>query len=108
MLIAAWQKHMKTKKRMPKMRAFQKKHLPLQTEIKQKARQPERRQAELSALRTYEKLPDSTQQKGLTGFDSGLKWYVSTRSLVGYLLKRSEQQINWQQQVCSRCLIEAQ
>ena len=34
---------------------------------------------------------------GLTGFDGEMKWYVSTRRLVGYLLKLSEQKINWQQ-----------
>ena len=34
---------------------------------------------------------------GLTGFDGEMKWYVSTRRLVGYLLKPSEQKINWQQ-----------
>ena len=45
---------------------------------------------------------------GLFGFDSGLRWYVSTRSVGGWLLNLSYQQINWQQSVCSRCLIEAQ
>ncbi len=44
---------------------------------------------------------------GLTGFDSGSKWYVSTRSLVGYLLNQSGQKINWRKQIRSRCLIEA-
>ena len=34
---------------------------------------------------------------GLTGFDGKMRWYVSTRRLVGYLLKLSEQKINWQQ-----------
>ena len=32
---------------------------------------------------------------GLTGFDGEMKWYVSTRRLVGYLLNLSEQKINW-------------
>jgi len=34
---------------------------------------------------------------GLTGFDGEMKWYVSTRRLVGYLLNLSQQKINWQQ-----------
>src|SRR3712207_6345796 len=45
---------------------------------------------------------------GLFGFDSGMKWYVSTRRLVGYLLNLSGQKINWRKQLRSRCLIEAQ
>ena len=45
---------------------------------------------------------------GLTGFDGEMKWYVSTRSVGGLLLNLSLQAINWQQQVCSRCLVEAQ
>ena len=45
---------------------------------------------------------------GLTGFDSGPKWYVSMRSLVGYLHKQSGQKFNWRKQVRSRCLIEEQ
>ena len=32
---------------------------------------------------------------GLTGFDGEMRWYVSTRRLVGYLLNLSEQKINW-------------
>ncbi len=32
---------------------------------------------------------------GLTGFDGEMKWYVSMRRLVGYLLNPSEQKINW-------------
>ena len=34
---------------------------------------------------------------GLTGFDSGLRWYVSTRRLVGSLHNPRQQKINWQQ-----------
>ena len=45
---------------------------------------------------------------GLTGFDSGLRWYVSTRRLVGSLLNLSQRTINWRKQVRSRCLIEVQ
>ena len=45
---------------------------------------------------------------GLTGFDSGSKWYVSTRSLDGQLLNLSDQEFNWRKQLRSRCLIEAQ
>ena len=45
---------------------------------------------------------------GLTGFDGEMKWYVSTRWLVGFHLNLSFQENNWQQQVCSRCLIEVQ
>ena len=45
---------------------------------------------------------------GLTGFDSGPKWYVSMRSLVGYLHNQSGQKFNWRKQVRSRCLIEEQ
>ena len=32
---------------------------------------------------------------GLTGFDGEMKWYVSMRRLVDYLLNPSEQKINW-------------
>lgn len=45
---------------------------------------------------------------GLTGFDSGMKWYVSTRSIVCWLLNLSKQQFNWRKQLRSRCLIEVQ
>jgi hypothetical protein len=31
------------------------------------------------------------------GFDGKPRWYVSTRRLVGYLLKLSEHKFNWQQ-----------
>ena len=34
---------------------------------------------------------------GLTGFDGEMKWYVSTRRLVGSLHNLSQQKINWQQ-----------
>ncbi len=30
---------------------------------------------------------------GLTGFDGEMKWYVSTRRLVGYLLNLSEHKL---------------
>ena len=53
-------------------------------------------------------LAECTQSLGLTGFDSGQEWYVSTRRLVGYLLNPSEQKINWRKQLRSRCLIEVQ
>ena len=43
---------------------------------------------------------------GLTGFDSGMKWYVSTRSVGGWLLNLSYQQFNWRKQLRSRCLTE--
>ncbi len=45
---------------------------------------------------------------GLTGFDSKLRWYVSMRSEDCKLHNPFGQKINWQQQVCSRCLIEVQ
>ena len=44
---------------------------------------------------------------GLTGFDSGLRWYVSTRRLLGSLLNLSQGKINWRKKLRSRCLIEA-
>ena len=46
--------------------------------------------------------------KGLNGFDSGMKWYVSTRSFGSRLLNISYQQINWRKQLRSRCLTEVQ
>ena len=49
-----------------------------------------------------------TRHSGLTGFDSGLEWYVSTRSLVCWLLNLSGQKIIWRKQIRSRCLLEAQ
>ena len=45
---------------------------------------------------------------GLTGLDGELKWYVSTRSGDCRLHNLCGQKINWQQRVCSRCLIEVQ
>ena len=45
---------------------------------------------------------------GLTGFDSGMKWYVSMRSVDGLLLNLSYQKFNWRKQLRSRCLIEVQ
>lgn len=45
---------------------------------------------------------------GLTGFDSRMRWYVSTRSVGGWLLNLSYQKFNWRKQLRSRCLIEVQ
>ena len=45
---------------------------------------------------------------GLTGFDSGLEWYVSTRSVVCLLLNLSGHKFIWRKQIRSRCLIEVQ
>ena len=45
---------------------------------------------------------------GLTGFDGGMKWYVSTRSGDCRLHNHFGRKINWQQRVCSRCLVEVQ
>ena len=39
--------------------------------------------------------PSIKEISGLTGFDGEMKWYVSMRRLVGYLLNHSEQKINW-------------
>jgi len=39
--------------------------------------------------------PNIRKISGLTGFDGEMKWYVSMRRLVGYLLNPSEQKINW-------------
>ena len=39
--------------------------------------------------------PNIRKFSGLTGFDGEMKWYVSMRRLVGYLLNPSEQKINW-------------
>ncbi len=39
--------------------------------------------------------PSIKEISGLTGFDGEMKWYVSMRRLVGYLLNLSEQKINW-------------
>ena len=38
--------------------------------------------------------PSIKEISGLTGFDGEMKWYVSMRRLVGYLLNHSEQKIN--------------
>ncbi len=46
--------------------------------------------------------------KGLTGFDSGLEWYVSMRSVVCWLPNPNGHKFNWRKQLRSRCLIEAQ
>ena len=45
---------------------------------------------------------------GLTGFDSGQKWYVSMQWVGNYHLNLSYQKIIWQRKLCSRCLIEVQ
>ena len=47
-------------------------------------------------------------QQGLTGFDSGQKWYVSMQWVGNYHLNLSYQKIIWQRKLCSRCLIEVQ
>ena len=47
-------------------------------------------------------------QLGLTGFDSGQKWYVSMQWVGNYHLNLSYQKIIWQRKLCSRCLIEVQ
>ena len=47
-------------------------------------------------------------QLGLTGFDSGQKWYVSMQWVGNYHLNISYQKIIWQRKLCSRCLIEVQ
>ena len=46
--------------------------------------------------------------KGLTGFDSGLEWYVSMRRVVYWLHNPSGHKFNWRKQLRSRCLIEEQ
>ena len=46
--------------------------------------------------------------KWLTGFDSGLEWYVSMRSVVCWLPNPNGHKFNWRKQLRSRCLIEAQ
>ena len=50
--------------------------------------------------------PHTTTSLGLIGFDSGMRWYVSMQSVVGWLLNPSSQRIIWRKQICSRCLIE--
>ncbi len=45
---------------------------------------------------------------GLYGFDGKTKWYVSMRSVGGWLLNLSYRTINWRKQLRSRCLIEVQ
>lgn len=45
---------------------------------------------------------------GLTGFDSGLRWYVSMRSGGCTLHNPFGQKFIWRKQVRSRCLIEVQ
>lgn len=37
--------------------------------------------------------PNIRKFSGLTGFDGEMKWYVSMRRLVGYLLNPSEQKL---------------
>ena len=43
---------------------------------------------------------------GLTGFDSGQKWYVSMQWVGNFHLNLSYQNFIWQRKLCSRCLIE--
>ena len=43
---------------------------------------------------------------GLTGFDSGMRWYVSMQSNGCELYNHFGQQFNWRKQLRSRCLIE--
>ena len=45
---------------------------------------------------------------GLTGFDSGLEWYVSMQCVGDWHFNPSYQAIIWQQYLCSRSVIEAQ
>jgi len=45
---------------------------------------------------------------GLFGFDGKTRWYVSTRSIVDWLLNLSYRKINWRKQLRSRCLTEVQ
>jgi len=48
-----------------------------------------------------------SQIMGLIGFDSGLRWYVSMRSFVAWLLNIRHQQIIWRKFLRSRCLIRS-
>ena len=45
---------------------------------------------------------------GLTGFDSGLEWYVSMQCVGDWHFNPSYQTIIWQQYLCSRSVIEEQ
>ena len=45
---------------------------------------------------------------GLTGFDSGLEWYVSMQCVGDWHFNPSYQAIIWQQYLCSRSVIEEQ
>ena len=45
---------------------------------------------------------------GLTGFDSGLEWYVSMQCVGDWHYNLSYQAIIWQQYLCSRSVIEVQ
>ena len=45
---------------------------------------------------------------GLTGFDSGQKWYVSMQCVDDWHLNPSCQRIIWRKQLRSRCVIEVQ
>ena len=51
---------------------------------------------------------DTPPTMGLTGFDSGLKRYVSMWSQDGRLLNLCYQEFIWRNTLRSRCLIEAQ
>ena len=46
-------------------------------------------------------------QRGRSGFDSGMEWYVSTQRVGDFLYNLSYQEFIWQQQLRSRCVIEA-
>ncbi|AGB29305.1 hypothetical protein Prede_2028 [Prevotella dentalis DSM 3688] len=71
------------------------------------ARNPAPRPPASAAVTRHRQTGMTRKRWGLTGFDSRMRRYVSTRRLVGYLLKLSEQQFNWRKQLRSRCLIEA-
>ena len=45
---------------------------------------------------------------GLTGFDSGQKWFVSMQCVVGLHYNLRRQKFNWRKFLRSRCLIEEQ
>ena len=60
----------------------------------------------LQSLITKRKSGVIDTNSGLIGFDSELRWYVSTRSIVAWLLNIRLQQINWRNFLRSRCLVE--
>ena len=53
-----------------------------------------------------EYIPFPRFYSGLTGFDSGTRWYVSMQSNGCELYNHFGQQFNWRKQLRSRCLIE--